>query len=323
MGFYPPDSLVHEAQRRGIEVRAPDVSASVVECSVEPIDNVRGERREARGDPAVRIGLGYVKGIVEEEARALVAERARAGAYRDLADLASRSGMGGDGLERLAWAGACEALGIPGGSSPRRSELWQLGVARGGRRERGQGVQLALALPLPAPPGLRPLGDWERIVADYGSTGIALAEHPMRVLRADLGPGIAHSEDLCRLADGARVSLAGLVVARQRPATAKGVVFMLLEDELGVTNVIVPPPVYERCRGAVRTAAFALIHGRLERREGVVNVLAGAVEGLSAPDRGRAPVHRLERAEPGREATEAGRELAAVAPRAHSFGRRR
>ncbi|MGH2988148.1 MAG: DNA polymerase III subunit alpha, partial [Solirubrobacterales bacterium] len=118
MGFYPPDSLAHEAQRRGIELRAADVNESIVECSVEPplanrhtrpgSNPVAGGEGPLAGDePAVRIGLGYVKGVAEEEARSLVKERERGGAYLDLADLASRSGMGHDGLERLAWAGAC------------------------------------------------------------------------------------------------------------------------------------------------------------------------------------------------------------------------
>ena len=143
MGFYPPDTLTHEAQRRGVEVRPVDVNRSDVECSVEP---------GSRGEPAVRLGLGYVKGIVEEEARGLVAERERGGPYRDLADLASRSGMNGDGLERLAWAGACEALGVAAGSAPRRDELWRLGVARGGERMRGRPVRPAR--PAAAPPRL-------------------------------------------------------------------------------------------------------------------------------------------------------------------------
>ncbi len=126
MGFYPPDSLAHEAQRRGIEVRAADVNRSAVECRVE-----RGL--------AVRIGLGYVKGLRAEQAEALVSERERRGAYADLAELASRSGVDRDGLERLAWAGACESLAGPAGGAARRDELWRLGIARGG--ERGAGTR--------------------------------------------------------------------------------------------------------------------------------------------------------------------------------------
>ncbi|HSI79930.1 MAG TPA: error-prone DNA polymerase [Solirubrobacterales bacterium] len=332
MGFYPPDSLVHEAQRRGVEVRGADVNRSGVECTVEGA---------AGREPVVRIGLGYVKGIAEEEARALVGERERHGHYADLAGLASRSGMGGDGLERLAWSGACASLGVPAGESGkaggRRRDLWRLGVASGARRIRRQApTQLALPLPLPSPPRLPELEPWERIVADYASTGIALGEHPLELLRAELGPDVLRAGDLDSVRHGNRIEVAGLVVARQRPATARGVVFMLLEDESGTVNVIVPPPVYERCRLAVRTAAYARVEGKLERREGVTNLLAATVAALAVPSTSGAEVQTIEppaERETGREpvrppaerlATAAGRAgaLAAVAPRPHSFGRR-
>ena len=334
MGFYPPDSLTHEAQRRGIEIRGADVNRSAVECTVETAEAEQ---------PAVRIGLGYVKGVGSDEAEGLVAEREHGGPYRELAELASRSGAGRGSLERLAWAGACESLGHPAGRAPRRDELWRLGVARGSERRRGRGhAQLALPLPLPAPPDLRPLDSWERIVADYSSTGVTLGEHPMEVLRPELGPGPVRTEHLVVTADRSEIQVAGMVVARQRPATAKGVVFMLLEDEVGVANVIVPPPVYERCRLAVRTASFALVTGRLERRENVVNVVADSVERLSTPahtggevrhieppahrETGRDPEHEEAPAlEPAAAAGGGGRarEIAAVAPQPHSFGRRR
>jgi error-prone DNA polymerase len=319
MGFYPPDSLTHEAQRRGIEVRGVDVNASDVECTVESLDT---------GEPAVRFGLGYIKGIGEEEAEALVAERRRGGPYRSLADLASRSGISREDLERLAWAGACEPLGIAAGAAPRRDELWRLGVARGSERVRGRAhAQLALPLPLPAPPDLRPLDSWERIVADYSSTGVTLGEHPVEVLRPELDDDLVRSTDLLLVADRTAVRIAGLVVARQRPATAKGVVFMLLEDESGVANVIVPPPVYERCRLAVRTASFALVSGRLERRENVINLVADSVERLTVPAHGAVaevrPIEPPVERETGRPPEHAGAaQVAAVAPRAHSFGRR-
>ena len=194
----------------------------------------------------------------------------RGGAYRDLADLASRSGMGRDGLERLAWAGACESLGVAAATAPRREELWRLGVARGGRRD-------ARARPRPAraaaraaratgPAAARLLGaDRRRLRVDR--------RHPRRASdrghapRARRRPGAQRRRWRCSRT-APRCGSPGLVVARQRPATAKGVVFMLLEDEAGVANVIVPPPVYERCRLAVRTASFALVGGRLERTRG-------------------------------------------------------
>jgi error-prone DNA polymerase len=379
MGFYPPDSLVHEAQRRGVQVGGADVNRSGVECAVEPsaASPEADDSMPAADFPAVRIGLGYVKGIVREEAEALVAERGRGGPYRDLADLASRSGMGRDGLERLAWAGACTGLGVAGdaradraskggrGARPaashdawkidaamrgelsdqwpgagRREDLWRLGIARGGEGRRGDGaIQLSLPLPLPAPPDLRPLDSWERIVADYASTGIALGEHPMGLLRAELDPAVARSAELERMPDSSPIEVAGLVVARQRPATARGVVFMLLEDECGAVNVIVPPPVYEQCRLAVRTAAYARIEGKLQRREGVVNVVANAIEPLSAPGREGAEVRTIEppvaretgrdvaagpehAGEPRVAAAGGAVDLAVVAPRPHSFGRR-
>ena len=335
MGFYPPDSLVHEAQRRGIEVLAADVNRSGVECSVE--------RAPAPAPPelAVRIGLGYVKGVGAQEMEALVGERERGGRYRDLGDLASRSGAGREGLERLAWAGACESLG-----AGRREQLWQLGIARGAERRRtlardGDGrlhrraehTQLSLPLTLPAAPELRPLDSWGRIVADYASTGVTLGEHPLELLRPGLAPGVLATGDLEAIRHGSSIAVAGLVVARQRPATARGVVFMLLEDEDGAVNVIVPPPVYERHRLTVRTASFVTVAGRLERREGVTNLLARSLEALELPGSGAAEVRHIEpaahRETSGRDpctddpaiVAAAGR-LAAVAPRPHSFGRR-
>ncbi len=326
MGFYPPDALVHEAQRRGIEVLAPDVNRSGVECTVEASDGL-----------GVRIGLGYITGLRTDDARALVGERERGGPYASLAELASRSGVGRDGLELLAWAGACETIGGQD-DLRRREDLWRLGVARGGRRlpaggNRAAGaVQLSLPLPIPAAPSLRELDSWERLVADYGSTGIAIAEHPMTLLRPSLEHAVSPSADLNRISDGSAVEIAGMVVARQRPATARGVVFMLLEDELGTINVVVPPPVYARHRLAVRTASFTRVSGKLERRAGVVNVVASAVRPLATPDQPRADVRQIEppaERETGRRAAGEGSaadartaDLAAVAPAAHSFGRR-
>ena len=350
MGFYPPDALVHEAQRRGVEVLPPDVCRSGVECSVE--------------GSAVRIGLGYVTGLREDEAGALTAERERGGPFASLADLASRAGVGPDGLERLAWAGACERIG-GGDELRRRQDLWQLGVASAARRVPRRGaangsrlgssvsngtgqalaagrsgssdraeapIQLSLPLPIPAPPTLRELDSWERLLADYSSTGIAIAEHPMTLVRPGLEDGMATSADLDRLASGSFVRVPGMVVARQRPATANGVVFMLLEDEVGTVNIVVPPPVYARHRMAIRTASFARIDGTLERRERVINIVARAVHPLATPDQPASKVRHIEPPveretgrhgrdrEPGADPRAA--ELAAVAPAAHSFGRR-
>src|SRR6476659_9943739 len=287
MGFYPPDALVHEAQRREIEVLPADVNRSGVDCRVEWTP-----RREL----AVRVGLGYVKGIREEEMRALVEEREQSGAYEGLAALVSRSGTGRDGLERLAWAGALDDLLRADGSgatSGRRQALWRLGAAAGGR-QLPAGTQLSLPLEPPGAPELPALGRWETVLADYGSTGMTLGDHPMALLREELGPKVVLAVDLERRDDGRASEVAGLVVARQRPATAKGVVFMLLEDETGTINLVVPPPVFQHFRGVVRTAPLVRAKGRLERRQGAINVVVSEVRPLERPDLPLAEVRHIE-----------------------------
>jgi error-prone DNA polymerase len=273
MGFYPPDALIHEAQRRGIEVLPPDVNESGAECGMS----------EGR----VRIGLGYIKGVAEHEVKGLVAAREAGGRFRSLADLASRAGSSAGALELLAWSGACDSLveGVVAGQA-RRIALWQLGVATPGRRVPG-GMQLALPLDLPAPPELKGLTQWESMLADYGTTGLTTHAHPIALLRDRLPEGLVRSRDFATTRHGTRVHVAGLVVARQRPGTANGIVFLLLEDEHGTINLIVPPEVYERHRLVVRTEPLIVAHGKLERLPaagGAINVLVDRVEPIAAPD---------------------------------------
>jgi error-prone DNA polymerase len=377
MGFYPSDALVHEAQRRGIEVRPPDVNESEVECEIDAgavghrahdgiTDGLSGHVKRARGTPAlagdaqyprvyrpipplipsrtlVRIGLGYVRGVRAQEVAELVAARHAGGCFRSLSDLASRAGCSTPSLELLAWSGACDSLveGVKAGFA-RRIALWQLGVAgnrppsgRGGRKVPG-GVQLALPLDLPAPPALRGLSGWEAMLADYGTTGLTTRAHPLSLLRERLPAHSLTSRDLDTLAHGSRVKVGGLVVARQRPGTANGVVFVLLEDEYGTINLIIPPQIYERHRLTVRTEPLMLVEGRLERfaaAGGAINVLVDRVGSIAAPDQLLAEVkdfsmldeqvrHGLaEQAAPDPEAED----FRAVAPPVMSFasGRRR
>jgi error-prone DNA polymerase len=275
MGFYPPDALVHEAQRRGIEVTAPDVNHSAAECDLDD-------------DGRVRIGLGYVRSVREQEVKALVAAREAGGRFRSLADLGSRAGASASSLELLAWSGACDSLvqGVDRRSA-RRMALWQLGVATPGRKVPG-GTQLALPLDLPAPPALRELSAWESMLADYGTTGLTAGAHPMALLRARLPPDAVTSRDLETLDHGTRVRAGGLVVARQRPGTANGIVFVLLEDEYGTINLIVPAKLYESHRLIVRTEPLMLAEGKLERLPaagGAISVLVDQVGSIVAPDR--------------------------------------
>ena len=274
MGFYPPDALVHEAQRRGIGVLAPDVNESGASCGIED-------------SGVVRIGLGYVRGVTEQEVNELVAVREAGGRFRTLADLASRASSSAASLEMLAWSGACDSL-VPEAmaGSARRIALWQLGVATPGRRVPG-GVQLALPLDLPAPPELRALTPWESMLADYGTTGLTAHAHPIALLRDRLPDHTVASRDLGTLRHGTRVRVGGLVVARQRPGTANGIVFVLLEDEYGTINLIVPAPVYERHRLTVRTEPLMLAEGKLEclpAAGGAINVLVDRVQPIAAPD---------------------------------------
>jgi error-prone DNA polymerase len=186
-------------------------------------------------------------------------------------------------------------------------------------------------------PELRALSAWERMLADYGSTGVTLREHPLELMRPDLPGDLRTSEQLERHQHGRRVRVAGLVVARQRPATAKGVTFMLLEDEHGTINLIVPPPVHDRFRLAVRTEPLVLATGRLERRDGTTNVLVDRIERLERPDLPRAEIRHIEprrvwSSEAGEGVIRSGAneatgpndeaDLRAVAPAGHSFGRR-
>jgi error-prone DNA polymerase len=346
MGFYPPDALAHEAQRRGVRLVGPDANRSRVLCHVEtprrraskwPNSSLSGPSAgmaELRGGLVVRIGLGYVKGVRKEEMESLVAERERGGRYRGIADLASRSGAARDGLERLAWAGALDGLtgDVPSPSSSygypsddtshRREALWEAGIAGTGVRHR-EGSQMALPLQTPGAPWLDPLGRWKEMIADYRSIGMTLGEHPMALMREGLDRELLHSTRLKSAPNGATVEVAGMVVARQRPETANGIVFMLLEDEWGTVNLIVPPPVYERHRALVRAAPLVRAKGRLERREGTTNVLVSAVADLESRgvDNGRRGPASDPVADSRSARERAVAQLQDVAPTGHSFGR--
>ncbi len=263
MGFYAPDSLVHEAELRGIDVLGLDVNVSALECRVQ--------------GGGVRIGLGYVKGVTSTEIEALVAERARGGRYESLAELASRAGVRRVTLEQLAWSGACDGLigagaqGAAGALSEqdRRTALWQLGMAAPGEiTPDGSSTQLALPLELPEAPRLRPLGRWQKLIADYSTSGVTVGDHAMAILRGHLTVAkLATSAQLARLPSGGEVAVAGLVIARQRPGTAHGTMFLLFEDEFGTINLIVAKAVYERHRHLARAEPLLLARGRLERTQ--------------------------------------------------------
>ncbi|MDQ3822500.1 MAG: error-prone DNA polymerase, partial [Actinomycetota bacterium] len=291
MGFYPPASLVRDAQRRGVRVEPPDVNLSAARC-------------ELRED-VVRIGLEYVTSLGDDEAKAIVAEREANGPFASVRDLAQRCEVGADGLEALVASGACDSFG-----ESRRALLWELGLVPRSRSVPGSGGeerQLALPLdPTTETPSLPEPTVWERMLADYRTTNLSVGVHPLQLLRPHLPSGTASSRELAQLPSGRRVSVAGMAVARQRPATANGVVFMLLEDEFGQMNLIVPPPVYERHRAIVRGEPLVLAHGKFERIDRNQNVVVTRLETLG-------PLAR-------RVSREA--EVGAALPDAHHFGHR-
>src|SRR3954453_12647554 len=155
------------------------------------------------------------------------------------------------------------------------------------------------ALPRDAPPAPKPreLEPWEAMIADYATTGLTLGRHPMALLRAELPAGVVSCRDLDSMRHEERVRIGGLVVARQRPGTAKGIVFLLIEDEFGTVNLIVPPPVYERHRLLVRSEPLLIASGRLEKLPiagGAINVYVSGLEPLRAPQPAGAEVVSLE-----------------------------
>ncbi len=284
MGFYPPSSLVRDAQRRGVEVRPPHINRSEAECDIED-------------ERAVRVGLAYVQSVGEAEARSVVAGQP----YRDLGDLARRAAAKHDALEALVAAGACDEWG------PRRELLWRLGVTPRGETVGGGNRQLALPLePTAEIPQLPEQTPWEQMLADYKHTSLSVGVHPLQLLRPHLAATVRTTAELASTPNGSRIEVAGMAIARQRPATAKGIVFMLLEDELGQANLIIPSQVYEEHRAVIRGEPLILARGKLERHDRNVNLLVSTVVSLG-------PLAR-------RAASEA--EVTRALPRAHHFGHR-
>jgi error-prone DNA polymerase len=270
MGFYAPAVLVKDAQRHGLRVKPIDIQVSNWSCTVE---------HEIDGTLSMRMGLGYAKGMRKQSADALIASREQDGEFRSAEDLALRVPLlNRKELTLLARIGALNHLE---GIAHRRDALWQVEWA--GR---------------PEGPLLRQRSDWlwegnkdlplrqmnteERLVADYAGTGLTVGKHPMHYRRRELGSqGILSSKDLRNHRDGQFVRTAGCVIARQRPGTAKGFIFLSMEDEVGIANIIVTPDLYERDRLVVTQSKFLLVEGLLQNQDGVIHVKASRLLALS------------------------------------------
>ncbi|MFN2629411.1 MAG: DNA polymerase III subunit alpha [Gaiellaceae bacterium] len=291
MGFYPPASLVRDAQRRGVETLPPDINDSGARCLVE-----------GRG---VRIGLSFITSVGESEAQAVIGERDANGPFRSIRELAQRTPLGEHGLKALVESGACDGFGLK-----RRELLWQLGLVPRSRSIPGSGGeerQLALPLdPTVETPELPEPTVWERMLADYRTTSLSTGVHPLTLLRPHLPAGTLTGKQLAQRQHGSPVAFAGMVVARQRPATAKGVVFMLLEDEFGQVNLIVAPQVYDRFRPLVRGEPLLHATGRYEHYDRNRNIV----------------VHKLESLGPLARRIAGGADVYGSLPGAHHFGHR-
>jgi error-prone DNA polymerase len=250
MGFYSPQSLVADARRHGVEVRRPDIHLSSAQADLEDEGLV------------VRLGLDSVRGISTELAERIVEHRP----YADITDVSRRAGLSSAQLEALATAGAFDGFGLD-----RREALWMSGYAE-------SDTQLPGTTPTPPPPTLPGMSEEELTLADLWATKISPERHPVEHLRDDLGAaGILPITELWQTEPGRRVRVAGLITHRQRPGTALGITFLNLEDETGMLNVICSQGVMRAHRQAARNRVAVIIRGKVERNDGVVNLVADQV----------------------------------------------
>ena len=324
MGFYTPDVLINDARRHKIAVHRPDINTSGVACTVT-------------GNRSIQIGLRLIRGISENLATEIVAERETHGSYRSLIDLIRRVAMRPEAQEALIAAGACDGFGLQ-----RRELLWQRGLVIAPRRFGGKrsakeaGAQLPLALPTVQDYVERPpTSTWQRVADAYRTLGFALMAHPIALLRHQLPSGMTSAAGLVSLPDGTPVHIPGLVVVRQRPETANGITFMLLEDETDLFNVIIYPNLYNRQRYEVRSVPFLVVEGRIQNDGTNINIIATrltAIEDRYLDEDGRVAwskgddrsgpeidwrIIAWDRDQPARGITRA--DVRAVQPRTHSY----
>jgi error-prone DNA polymerase len=278
MGFYHPATLVKDAQRHGVRFAPIDVQISEWACAVQE-------------DGAIRLGLRYVKGLREEAGQAIERRRG-APRFASIDALVAEAGLRQDEVRGLAAIGALAGFG-----GDRRAALWQ--AERAGRPagpllmdtdEPGAESDASDRSPGPSGPGkgphsspLAPMTPPERAQADYDGTGLTIGPHPMALVRPSLATrGVARAIDLTHGRPGRRVRVAGAVITRQRPGTAKGFVFLSLEDETGIANIIVSPDIFAADKAAIVGASYLLVEGRLQNQSGAVSVKAERVESLAA-----------------------------------------
>jgi error-prone DNA polymerase len=290
MGFYSSAQIVRDVREHGVEVRGPDINHSDWDSTLEPGPHAAEHlhklhcvmRGDIRTTHALRLGLREIKGISEADATLIMAQRNVS--YDSVRDVWLRTGLSTRVLERLADADAFHSLGLT-----RREALWAAkALGRVGDSNddlplfeisTGGASSLTAHEPDVALPPM-PLG--EEVVNDYRFLRLSLRAHPAQFLRADLtARGIIRNEALSTMRSGARARISGLVTCRQKPGSAKGVVFMTIEDETAVANVIVWPKFFERVRPVVLGARYVAVSGRMQSEAGVIHVVADELEDLT------------------------------------------
>ncbi|HXE09181.1 MAG TPA: error-prone DNA polymerase [Acidobacteriaceae bacterium] len=263
MGFYMPAVLVKDAQRHGLRVKPIDAQVSDWACTIE---------HEPGGELSLRLGLGYAKGLRKHACEALVRERNQSGPFHSVEDIAVRVRcLNRKELTLLARIGAMNRLGRV---EHRRDALWQ--VERAGKLEgpllaQQSGLRCEDERSVP----LQQMTTGERLVSDYAGTGLTVGRHPMHYRRPVLRrQQVLSAQELRLCKDGETVRTAGCIIARQRPGTAKGFIFLSMEDETGIANVIITPDLYERQKLVVTRSKFLMVEGPLQNQDGVVHVKA-------------------------------------------------
>jgi error-prone DNA polymerase len=267
MGFYSPGSIVKDAERHGVDVLPVRVDASDWDCTLEGPE----------GSLAIRLGLRLVKGLGEEAGRRIEAAR-RVRGFAGVEDLVMRAVLDKRETEALAHAGALVGFGLG-----RREAIWKVRAPRH-RDDLLAGVNLDAHGSEHTEPDLPALTRAEQLVLDYETTGVAVGDHAMKVIRASLPASYKNARELETAPHGSTVSTAGMVICRQRPGTASGVVFVTMEDETGFVNLILWPKTFERWRHVATTSSMLVAHGKVERDGSVVYVVPERLERLSLYD---------------------------------------
>ena len=288
MGFYAPSQIVRDLRDHGVAVRPADVNHSTWDCSLEPsafdpralARRHREMAKDIRSTHAVRLGFRQIKGLSKAEMEQLVATRRRSGPYDSVRDLWLRSGLKRAAIERLADGDCFSSLGLS-----RRDALWAAeALDPSGAAERLPLFEQADATDLQKEPDahLPPMPLGEEVINDYRFLSLSLKAHPVAFVRPTLrARKVLTNETLESLPSGRRVTVSGLVLVRQRPGSAKGVIFMTIEDETGTANIIVWPKLFEAFRPVVLGARFIEVTGRMQSDRGVIHVVADRVEDLT------------------------------------------